>query len=143
MPLQFDDLKNPFNLIDKIVRKGIHNVFRPQTPEEIVKQDEEEQKVKQEVKELARICADILRDQRYRQFAALYKDIEQRVIKLMINCDEQDRDKFFLKMRDYQKSLRIYDAILRTPHEFVKRGDEILRTEKKGREPAVERTVIR
>jgi nitrate reductase alpha subunit len=117
---------NPFQIVDRLRNKV--NPFTEVTPAQRKKQLEEEKQVKEEIRQLAIICNDILGDQRYKAFADLFRDIERRVTELMVTLDESDRDKYYFKMRDYQKTLRIYRAILKVPNEFVSRGEEVERT---------------
>ena len=117
---------NPFDLLKAVKQKK--NPFRELTNDERKKQRKEENEVKEGITSLGRLCADILLDQRYKEYADLYKDIEKKVIDVMIDCDEPDRDKYFLKMREYQLKLRWFRNFLRMPHDFVERSEEINRT---------------
>lgn len=120
---------NPFDLLG-LLAKG-KNPFRNPTAQEKKEQDKKEREVKEGIKRIAAICNDILSDQRYREFAEVFKGIEQQITELMINCDEADRDKFYLKIKEYQIKLRMFGQILKTPHEFVVKAEEIARTEVK------------
>lgn len=122
-------MKNPFELLE-FITKG-KNPFRNLSAEEKKAQAKKEKEVIEGIKRIATICNDILSDQRYREFADLFKTIEQQIDDLMIDCDEPDRDKFFLKMKEYQMKLRIFKQMLKMPHEFVAKAEEISRTEVK------------
>lgn len=122
-------MKNPFELLE-FITKG-KNPFRNLSAEEKKLQAQKEKEVIEGIKRIATICNDILLDQRYREFADLFRNIEQQLIELMIDCDEPDRDKFFLKMKEYQMKLRIFKQMLKMPNEFVVKAEEISRTEVK------------
>lgn len=115
--------KNPFELLE-FITKG-KNPFRDLSKEERLVQARKELELKEGIKRLALICNDILNDQRYREFADLFKSIEKQIDDLMIDCDEPDRDKFYLKMKEYQIKLRMFSQILKMPHEFIAKADEI------------------
>ena len=120
---------NPFDLIRGLVDKK--NPFRELTPEEKKKHKETELAVKEGIKKLGLLCNDILLDQRYIEFANLFKDIESKILDLMIDLEEADRDKYYLRMSELQIKLRMFRQILRMPREFKDRREEILREEKK------------
>jgi hypothetical protein len=48
---------------------------------------------------------------------------------LMVEFDEVNRDVYYIRMRDYQQKLRFFRNILKMPHQFVERSEEIQRTE--------------
>ena len=120
-------MKNPFELFQSLIREK--NPFRDLSREERIQQQLKENEVKEGIKQIAIICNDLLNDQRYKEFANIFKDIEQQLIELMIDCDEPNRDLFYLKIKEYQQKLRIFKNILKVPHEFVARAEEIARTE--------------
>ncbi len=120
---------NPFELLNFIKRKD--NPFRESTKEEREDQRKREVEVKEGVKRMAIICNDMLNDQRYKEIANIFKDIETQLTELMIDCDEPDRDKFYLKLKEYQMKLRIFKKILQVPHDFVNEAQKINRTEAK------------
>ena len=120
---------NPFDLLG-FIAKG-RNPFKNPTAEEKKLQAQKEKEVKEGIKRIAEVCNDILSDQRYREFADVFKGIEQQLIELMVDCDESDRDKFYLKIKEYQIKLRMFKQILKTPHEFVVKAEDIARTEVK------------
>lgn len=117
---------NPFDLLKQIKQKK--NPFKPLNAKEKADRVKLEKEVQEDILRLARICEDILRDQRYKEFADLFRSIENNVIDLMVSCDEKDRDKFFLQIKEYQMKLRIFKNILKMPHDFIERGAEIQRT---------------
>ena len=120
---------NPFDLIRGLVDKK--NPFRELSLEEKKKHKETELAVKEGIKKLGLLCNDILLDQRYIEFANLFKDIESKILDLMIDLEEADRDKYYLRMSELQIKLRMFRQILRMPREFKDRREEILREEKK------------
>jgi hypothetical protein len=122
-------MKNPFNLLEFLNRGK--NPFKELTPEEKKEQLEREKETKDGIKRLAIICNDLINDQRYREFADLFRMMEQNLIDLLIDNDEQDRDKFYLKQKEYQMKLRIFKNILKMPHQFIAKAEEIKRTEVK------------
>ena len=122
-------MKNPFELLEFITKAK--NPFRNLTAEERKEQIKKEKEVKEGIKRIATICNDILSDQRYKEFADIFRGIEQQLTELIIDCDEPDRDKFYLKIKEYQGKLRIFKKILKVPHEFVAKAEEIARTEVK------------
>lgn len=115
---------NPFELINSLVAKN-KNIFKELTPEEQKKRKETEISVKEGIKQLGVICNDILLDQRYLAFANLFRDIEKQVIDLMIDLDEPDISKFYLRMKEYQHRLRDFRNILKMPHQFAERAEEL------------------
>ena len=117
-----------FDIFNKMGKKSVEHPFRQKTPQEKKEAKAKEKEVMDGVLSLARICADILKDQRYQEFAAIFKDIEKGLTQLLVDCDETDRDKYFLKMRDYQMKLRFFENILKVPHEFIESAEEIQRT---------------
>ena len=114
---------SPFDLIRGLMRKD--NPFKNLTPEEQRRRKETEISVKEGIKQLGVICNDILLDQRYLAFANLFRDIEKQVIELMIDLDEPDMNKFYLLMKEYQHRLRDFRNILKMPHQFVERAEEL------------------
>lgn len=120
---------NPFEILQSI-SKG-KNPFRELSEEEKKSQKQKEKEVKEGIKRIAVICNDLLNDQRYKEFADIFREIEQQIDDLMIDCDEPDRDKYFLKMHEYQLKLRIFKNILKMPHQFIAKAEEIARTEVK------------
>ncbi len=122
-------MKNPFELLEFITKAK--NPFRDLTAEERKEQIKKEKEVKEGIKRIATICNDILSDQRYKEFANIFESIEKQIDDLMIDCDIEDRDKYFLKMREYQMKLRIFRNILKMPHQFIEKAAEIQRTEAK------------
>ncbi len=118
----------PFDLLNNIRKKPEDNPFRQRTAKEKQEAKVKEKEVMDGVLSLARICADILKDQRYMEFAAIFKDIEKGLIQLLVDCDEEDGKKYFLKMRDYQMKLRFFRNILKVPHEFIESAEIIQRT---------------
>lgn len=131
MPRKDSQVVSPFDLIRGLGRKD--NPFRDMTAEEKKKFKETEKSVKEGVKQLGLICNDILNDQRYVQFADLFRDIEKQVIELMIDLEESDQNKFFVRMKEYQHRLRDFRNILKMPHQFVERADDIRKEEAKNR----------
>ena len=120
---------NPFNLLNLIKRKD--NPFAELTREERLERAKQELEVKEGIKHMAIICNDMLNDQRYREVAEIFRNIEKQLIDLMIDCDEPDRDRFYLKIKEYQSKLRIFKKILQVPHDFVKEAEKINRIEVK------------
>ena len=120
---------NPFELLNALKRKD--NPFRELSREEKEKQRKQELEVKEGVKRMAIICNNMLNDQRYKEIAEIFKNIETQLTELMIDCDEPDRDKFYLKLKEYQMKLRIFKKILQVPHDFVNEAQRINRTEVK------------
>ena len=120
---------NPFDLLNHI--RGKSNPFRELSREEKIKQHQKEVEVIEGIKRLAIASNDMLMDQRYRELARVFQDVEKNIIDLMINCDEEDRDKFFLKIKTYQVKLRVFSQILKVPHEFIEEHNKIERAEVK------------
>lgn len=120
---------NPFDLVKGLFKK--ENPFRELSPSEKQKQRESEQAVKEGIKKLGILCADILHDQRYKEFADVFRDIESRIIDLLIDCDEEDRDKYFLKISTLQIKLRMFRQILKMPRQFCERAEEIKKIERR------------
>ncbi len=120
---------NPFDLVRGLIKKS--NPFRDLTAEEKKKQKEQETAVKEGIKNLALICNDILNDQRYKEFADLFRDIEKQIIDLMIDLEVDDRDKFYVRMKEYQHRLRDFRNILKMPHQFIERAEEIRKEDAK------------
>lgn len=119
---------NPFDLLNAIRRKD--NPFREETREERLKKKQKEIEVIEGVKRMGILCQKIVSDQRYLEFAEVFKRIEQNLLDLMVNCDVDDRDKYFLKMREYQFKLRMFKQILRIPQEFIEEERKIQEEEK-------------
>ncbi len=117
----------PFDLLNGIMRKD--NPFREETKQGREDRKRREVEVKEGIKRLAVLCSDKLGDQRYKEIADVFHDIEGQLTQLLIDCDESDRDKYFLKMREYQMKLRIFRKILQVPHDFVNEFESIQRTE--------------
>jgi hypothetical protein len=113
---------NPFDFVKQLNKT---NPFREPTREERLKQKQREVEIIEGVKKLGIICNDIIRDQRYREFALLFKDIQKKIVDLMIDMEEADRDKYFLRMSELQIKLRLFRTFLNMPHEFVERAEAI------------------
>ncbi len=124
-------MNNPFDLMRGLIKKD--NPFRDLTPEEKKLRKENEVAVKEGIKRLGIVCNDIMNDQRYKEFSDLYREIESQIIELMIDLDEPDRDKFFVRMKEYQHRLRDFRNILKMPHQFVDRAADIRKEESKNR----------
>ena len=120
---------NPFDLLNHI--RGKSNPFRELSREEKIKQHQKEVEVIEGIKHLAIVSNDMLMDQRYRELARVFQDVEKNIIDLMINCDEADRDKFFLRIKEYQIKLRMFKQILKIPHEFIAEANKVERQEVK------------
>ena len=119
---------NPFEFVQRLNKS---NPFRELSREERLKQKQREIEIIEGVKKLGIICNDIIRDQRYREFALLFEDIQKEVIDHMIDIEEADRDKFFLRMKEAQIKLRMFRQILKMPREFIDEAEKIKRTEVK------------
>ena len=113
---------NPFNLWNAVQRK--ENPFRELSKEERAEQQKREVEVREGVKRMAIVCNDMLNDQRYREVAEIFRNIETQLTELMIDCDEPDRDKFYLKLKEYQSKLRIFKKILQVPRDFVNEANK-------------------
>ena len=117
----------PFDLLNGIMRKD--NPFREETRQEREDRKKREIEVKEGIKRLSVLCNDMLGDQRYKEIADVFHDIEGQLVQLLIDCEEPERDKFYLKIKEYQHKLRIFRKILQVPHDFVNEAEKIKRTE--------------
>ncbi len=123
-------MKNPFELLNFLNPSG-KNPFKELTKEEKREQAKREQETKEGVKRLAVICNDLINDQRYKEFSELFRMMEKNLIDLMIDNDEPNRDIYYLKQKEYQHKLRLFKNILKMPHQFIEKGEEINREEAK------------
>lgn len=77
-------------------------------------QQEAENKVRAELKELAIVANDILLDQRYKRFANLLDEAEKNTIELLFNYKESDPYKYKSKVDEFLIELRVYRNLLRS-----------------------------
>ncbi len=110
--------------LTKIFKK-LSNPFNKLTDEEEDALLQVELSVKKDIKNLSLEARELFDDQRYQKLKKDFKDIYEANLRLIINYNCVEPDKYIMKMRELQVRLRTLKSIFDTPEGFIKRAEEI------------------
>jgi hypothetical protein len=82
-----------------------------------------EHEVKQDLKELSNIAADMLNDLRYKKIRDIYEKAQKNTVDLVLAYKDVDPVKYKMKMDEYLTELRLFNYVLRIPMDLVSQKD--------------------
>lgn len=111
------------NLSD--VFRKLSNPFVKLTGDEQAALSQVELSVKKDIKRLSGEARELYDDQRYQGLKKEFKAIYDANLRLIINYDCENPDKYIMKMREFQVQLRTLKSIFDTPEGFIKKDEEM------------------
>jgi adenylate kinase family enzyme len=106
-------LSNPFIKLDKSEEEQLKEI---------------ELAVKRDIRQFSKEAKELYQDKRYEKLKNEFKSIYEQNLKLIIYYDNEDIQKYAMKMRTLQIQLRTLQSIFNTPEGFIKKEEEIDRT---------------